>query len=115
MAQNFVLIVPKNVTSERLKTDLDDVIRQHKGTLAFNIDSPSQWGRQDTRVYEIPATGTVTTMTNERNHFEANAPQFPTGKLTYSAFVACTGFNETSQEYTGLARDILDLEKGYRS
>jgi len=115
MAQNFILTVPENVASERLKTDLDGVIRQHKGTLAFNIDSLSQWGRQDTRVYEIPATGTVTTMTNESNHFEANTSQYPTRKLEYSTFVACTGFDETSQEYTGLARDILDLEKKYGS
>jgi hypothetical protein len=113
MANNFILTVPENVTSEKLRIDLDSVIRQHKGTLAFNINSSSQWGHQDIRVYEIPVTGTVTTITNERNYFEANAPNFPIGKIKYSALVACTGFDETSHEYTGLVRDILDLENRY--
>lgn len=113
--QSYLLTVPESVTSKKLKTDLDGIIRQHKGYLSFNIDSPSQWGSQDIRIYEIPLTGTVTTMTNERNYFEANAPQFPTGKLIYSAFVAYTGFDENSQEFKRLAEEILDLERRYKS
>jgi hypothetical protein len=106
-----MLDIPRIVSSEELRKDLDRIIRKNNGDLAYRTDSPSQWGRQYTEVYEIDKAGCVTTMTNDTNHMEGNTP---TGRITYSAMVLYLGFDESSREYMHLVNEILSLEKNYR-
>jgi len=109
--QNLIFTIPEKVTSTQLKNDLDAIIKAHRGELAAKQSSPSEFGTQDTRTYEIPKTGTVRTITNEHNFFVGTAPNI--ARFEYSVAVLFTGFDEESRVYSDLYDELAGLPKKY--
>lgn len=114
MVQTYTLTIPENVTSDRLKTDLEKIISQYEGFLYFREPPSSKEDVKDIRIYRMPSDWTITLITNDRNYFELN-DTCSSDNYKCSGYMVLTYFNKVPENYFNLLLDFANLKEGYKS
>lgn len=113
--QIVTLYLPKQAKTEELRNDLEEIIVEYQGKKATYFAFPLPYAVGLAQVYEIPAKGTVITITNDGNIFHDEHIHVPGGALYYNARILFLGFNEETWEFQWLKESFEYLNCKYEN
>lgn len=113
--QTITLHLPERIKTEELRADLEEIIiSDYRGRSTTYFAFPLPYAVGLAQIYELPAKGTIVTVTNDANVFMEDAPEVPGGAIWYTARILLLGFNESTQQFEWMKQSFEYLNNKYR-
>ncbi|HLD39750.1 MAG TPA: hypothetical protein VJB13_01275 [Candidatus Nanoarchaeia archaeon] len=109
----ITLNLPPGVETAQLRKDLEEIIDEYRGKKVTYVGFPLPYAVGLMQMYEIPARGTVMTVTNDVNMFREERLHLPGGSLWYNAKIILMGFNENTLYFQQLKERFEYLNTQY--